>query len=1124
MKNSLLFLITMTLSSTYAQTVDSIVIWQVDSLLNLSREFIGKNEFDNALEVITTVEKITLEKIGRISREYGSCRHIRGVINYKKNNLNEAEKCYIDAIAIREKIIGNKHIDYAMSLNNLGILYMDIGKYEKSQKLLLEAKTIRELNFGKENLVYASSLLILGNLYFEMKQYEKAESLYVEVKYIIMKLLGKENSSYAMILNNLANLYSVIHQFEKAEQLQIEAISIREKVLGLEHPEYILSLENLGTLYYDKGDYEKAESIYVEVKSKRMKLIGKEHPDYARILNKLANLYTKKGQFEMAEQLQIEAVSIREKVLGLEHPVYIANLLDLGTLYHDMGYYDKAELLYLKIDSLRDKTFANNSVAYFWSLNNLGNLYSMMGQFEKGIKFHLKAKSYCENIFGHEQLYCASSLHGLATTFHDLGQLDKAEILYLEEKSIREKVTGIEHPDFAWCLHNLANLYFDLGQFDKSERYHLEAKSIREKILGKFHPDYARSLNGLAVLYLNCNQYDNAERLILEALIISEQALGINHPNNLAFLKNISELYIKMRLYSKAEPFIEKWSNLSTQLLTNATHHLSERELNQYLQLFKESQNEILNYTQNCNSNKLIELCYNNTLFYKGFLLTSSNAIKRLASSDSSANRKYNILKSFKKRIIDEYSKPVSKRDTTRIREMEYNANSLEKDLVISLSGYNDATRLVKWEEIQSKLKLGEAALEFVSFKVKFQTKGDSVMYAAILLKPEIKQPIFIPLFDEMLLDSFLLFRKDTKENNLNTIYTMATRGAVPVRASKKSIFINLYELIWKPIEKELFGIKTIYYSPSGLLHRINLDAIPISEAETLADRYKLIELNSTRQLVTLTQIKNINNEAVLYGGINFEQDSTFKINEPLLASRTRGELSISYVDSTLRGGTWNYLAGTEKEVRAIEKIMQISGVQTKLKKGYDATEESFKNIGVNNSPSPRILHIATHGFFFPDPRIKNETFSNSEPVYKISENPMLRSGLIMAGGNAAWKGAPILEGREDGILTAYEISQMNLSNTELVVLSACETGLGDIQGSEGVYGLQRAFKIAGAKYLIMSLWQVPDKQTSLLMTTFYKKWLEEKMTIPDAFHAAQKQLRDNGLDPYNWAGFVLVQ
>lgn len=137
----------------------------------------------------------------------------------------------------------------------------------------------------------------------------------------------------------------------------------------------------------------------------------------------------------------------------------------------------------------------------------------------------------------------------------------------------------------------------------------------------------------------------------------------------------------------------------------------------------------------------------------------------------------------------------------------------------------------------------------------------------------------------------------------------------------------------------------------------------------------------------------------------------------------------------------------------------------------------------------------------------------------------MIRSGLILAGANYAWKhGRPYKEGMEDGILTAYEISQMNLSNTELVVLSACETGLGDLQGNEGVFGLQRAFKIAGVKYLIMSLWSVPDKQTAQFMISFYKNWIEKKLSIPDAFRTTQKQMRSQGLDPYHWAGFILVE
>ena len=278
-------------------------------------------------------------------------------------------------------------------------------------------------------------------------------------------------------------------------------------------------------------------------------------------------------------------------------------------------------------------------------------------------------------------------------------------------------------------------------------------------------------------------------------------------------------------------------------------------------------------------------------------------------------------------------------------------------------------------------------------------------------------------------------------------------------------------------------------------------------------------------------QVKPGVQDALLYGGIQYEMDSTAiaaanQRYEADLIAATRGELSFRYTDSTYRGGAWNYLKYTDKEVDSIAVTLAAAGIKAVPRKGFAATEESFKAIG-RAGASPRILHLATHGFFFPDPKdtLLRQTFGDQKPALHLSDHPMIRAGLLLAGANHAWKtGKPYKDGTEDGILTAYEISQMNLANTELVVLSACETGLGDIQGNEGVYGLQRAFKIAGAKYLIMSLWQVPDKQTSLLMTTFYKKWLEEKMAIPEAFRAAQKELREAGLDPYQWAGFVLVE
>ena len=517
----------------------------------------------------------------------------------------------------------------------------------------------------------------------------------------------------------------------------------------------------------------------------------------------------------------------------------------------------------------------------------------------------------------------------------------------------------------------------------------------------------------------------------------------------------------------------------------------------------------------------LPSVSYNQGLFEKGFLLSAASHLIQTSSQNPEFASLFEQLKGVRRQLYRDYSNNIS--DNQQTRELEEKADLLEKELTRKISSYVEAFQPIKWQMVQKALQPGTAAIEFVHFLNYQNNRSGDAVYGAMLLLPENNQPHFIPLFEEKYLDSLLNTKSDRKSDYVNSLYTLADRGVIAIEAPKKS----LYDLIWKPLEKELTGIKTIYFSPSGLLHRINVDAIPLSETETLADRYNLVEMNSTRQLVIPTQIKNANNDAVLFGGIQFEKDSIIQNNEPIFASRSRGELSFNSIDSTLRGGSWNYLAGTEREVNAIEKLMITASVKVNLKKGYEATEESFKNIGAHNAASPRILHIATHGYFFPDPKgtaKRSGLSSEQESVFKISDHPMLRSGLIMAGGNAAWQGKQPLEGREDGILTAYEISQMNLSNTELVVLSACETGLGEIQGNEGVYGLQRAFKIAGAKYLIMSLWQVPDKQTSMLMTTFYKKWLEDKMAIPDAFHAAQKELRDIGLDPYQWAGFVLVE
>ena len=998
-----------------AQRIDTIVIKQkVDSLIQLSRQCIKSQEFDNAFKLNATAEKMALENLGRNSAAYGQCCFMKGKLHFYKGELKETEKCYLEYNSILANVKGLDHPDYAWSLDDLGQLYNAMGQFEKAEPFYLKSKTIIEKIRGINHPDYAWSLNDLAILYRNMGSYEKAESLYLDAKSIREKTLGKTHPDYAWSLNNLANLYNMMGSYEKAEPYYQGAISIWENLYGKENENYASGLNNLASLYFNMGAYEKAEPLFLESSTLRAKLLGKENPDYAGSLNNLASVYMKMGNYQKAESLYLESGTIREKIYGKEHGEY-----------------------------------ANN-------LGNLGILYTSIGN-------HVKAESY-----------------------------------FLEAKSIWEKTVGLEHPEYATSLFNLANFYFDLNQLDKAEPLFLKARNIREKSLGMDHPDFTE-----------CQ-------------------------------RNLSKLYIIQGRILEAKPLLETVSMQHKVQLSKATTFLSEHELSQYTGDFQNQEDELGAYyyvcpaSPNClHSGDLASIAYDHALFYKGFLLTAAVRLKTLAESTAESKDIYFRLKSYRRRLAYEYVLPKDERTT--VAELEEKANATEKELAHIVAGYSDALRQVNWKDVQTTLMKNEAAIEFVHFKFNFPKNTDSIMYVALLIKKDAKQPILISMFEERSIDSLLHSKPDRKADYVNGLYTLADRGAVALENPKRS----LYKMLWKPLEKNLEGIKTIYFSPSGLLHRINLDAIPISETETLADRYRLIELNSTRQLVIQNQIKYENSEVILYGGIQFEKDSIL-LNDELppkafgaigIASRSNGEIDFKSVDSTLRGGSWNYLAGTEREINSIGKIMQASGLNVKKKKGYEATEESFKNIGTNNQSSPRILHIATHGYFFPDPKDnKSRTLSGAisngqkEPVFKISDHSMLRSGLIMAGGNAAWQGEQTPEGREDGILTAYEISQMNLSNTELVVLSACETGLGDIQGNEGVYGLQRAFKIAGAKYLIMSLWQVPDKQTSLLMTTFYKKKLEEKMTIPNAFHAAQKELRDQGLDPYQWAGFVLVE
>jgi CHAT domain-containing protein len=924
---------------------------------------------------------------------------------------------------------------------------------------------------------YANLCDTLAIFFLKKRQYEEAEPLFLEAKQVRETLSGKDNPEYASECYNLAVLYRNTAQYEKAEPLYLQAKNIREVVLGKNNVEYARSCFGLAFLYHNTGQFEKAYSLYSESKQIRERISGKKNIDYAQSCNSLANLYCDMEKYENAEPLYKEARQIIVSLQGNEGPDYATNCNNLAILYKDMGDYKKAEPLYLEAMALREKTLGISHPDYAASCNNLANLYKKMGEYEK------------------------------------------AETLYKDARQIWGQTLSKEHPNYALGCNNLANLYIDMGQYDKAESLHLESIKIRGKILGKQHPDYAQSCTSLGALYADIAQYEKAEPLLLEALEVYQQKLGKENTLYTTSYKNLGNLFWITGNNQKAIDFFAEALNSQKNQIKKIFQFASETEQQSYLMQIGNLNDKFFSFSYSGYSKNPQGITYDVSIIDRNLILSSNQQLRQAIynSNDTIISNNYNDWTSAREQLAFWYTKPIAVREKY-IKILEEKANALEKNLTRFSSEFKKQQQQqeLSWKNIKQNLKIGEAAIEFIEFEY-YNSKRwtDSTYYIALLLRKDTPEPELIKLFEKRQLDSMLTYKSTSAgQVKLSYLYTKRQDGKAN----------SLYDLIWKPIEQKLTGINTVYFAPAGSLYKISFAALPVSKTEVLSDKYRLVQLNTTAS-VGDNPAPNISasDKIILYGGVQYDADST-SIRQAALKYSANDVATRSLPDDLLRDGVgeFYYLSGSENEVTAIRKLATQNKYSATISDGMLATEESFKTLTGKNSPA--ILHIATHGFFFPDPKNeKKDDRMGGAIVFKQSDNPLIRSGLALAGANNAWKGKPVT-GVEDGILTSYEVSNMYLPNTKLAVLSACETGLGDIQGSEGVYGLQRAFKMAGVQNLVMSLWKVDDMATSEFMQEFYKN-LFAKKTINDAFYQAQTMMKNKYRnDPYKWAAWVLIR
>jgi CHAT domain-containing protein/tetratricopeptide (TPR) repeat protein len=874
---------------------------------------------------------------------------------------------------------------------------------------------------------------------------------------------------------------------------------------------------------FAKGEFEKAIPIGQKAIEVAKRDSGEYHDNYTASLNNLATLYEKMGQFDKAEPLFIKAMEILKTISGEENADYAGVVNALGLVYHRLSQFNKAELFYIKAKEIQRKVLGEKDPDYAISLNNLANLYSDIGQYEKAELLYIQAAEIFKIKMGVDDPSYGSIQTNLADLYIKMAQFDKAETLLIQTREIRKRTLGEEHSDYAIILNTLGALYRTMGQYKKAEPLYNQAIEIRKKKFGEYNSSYALSLNNLAVLYKDMGQYEKAKPLFIRAKEIQNKILGAQHPNYANTLNNLADLYSAMGEYVKAEFFLTTTKNIELNNMRTIFNMLSEKEKGNYL----------------LNKNKLVEL--NNSFLYdyhsaspsffidnfnlhiilKSLILSETNNLLQtiINTKDTAIQKLFLKWQANRTVLAKQYSLPISNRKGD-LKIIEAETENIEKKLNRQSEDFRkqqDAIH-ISIKEVRKNLQSNELAIEFVKFRLYNKKWTDSTVYAAYILNKKDSVPYFVPLFEEGQLQQLLDSSGKTTTSTAKIFY----RG-VGVNDKNTKQGGALYKLVWQPLEPYLKGINKISYSPAGKLFGIAFHALPVGNDSLLMEKYQLQQYTSTRQ-VALRNTENQNvkpTSIILFGDPDFSMDS-------IQLTKQRTTLSDSYASRSvytpsLRGATnssWPSLPGSAEEITTIKQLFDANKIADKSFTQTAASEENLKALSGN---SPQILHIATHGFFLPDPtKLKKDITTEQGNVYTLANDPLLRTGLILAGGNYAWSGKIPVEGVEDGIVTAYEIAQLNLSNTELVVLSACETALGDVKGSEGVFGLQRAFKMAGAKKMLVSLWKVPDKETAELMTAFYSYWINGE-TINDAFAKAQADMRKK-YSPFYWAAFVLVE
>ena len=1003
-------------------------------------------------------------------------------------------------LANLEQALGPEHPHVATGLDNLAFALFQQGEYATVERLELRAISILEKHLGPDHPRVANSLRALAMAMRAQGQYAAAEPLVRRSLAISEKALGPDHPDFAFSLNNLAELLRDQGQYNEAVSLVRRSQAIYEKALGPDHPHVSTGLNNLASLLRDQGQYAEAEPLFRRSLTISEKVLGPDHPDVALTLNNLASLLRDQGQYSAAELLYRRSQAIYEKALGPGHPDVALSLDNLAMLLQMQGHHSSAERLQRRSLTIREKALGPGHPEVAISLNNLASILEDQGQTAKAETLYRRSLNILEKELGSDHPRVATSLNNLALLLLNEGQYAAAEPLLRRSQTIDEKNLSADHPKVALSLNNLAALLQDKGQNTAAEALYRRSLSILEKGLESDHPYIAATVHNLAWLKEDEEQYSEAESQYRRSLGIREKTLGSDHPDVARSLERLAGILYVQKKYSDVIPILRRSRAIETFWLLRELPLLPDNARSAQLHQFGGTW--LVTFSWIKDYPPVAKVALETRLNRQGLLPEIEKRQSLLMNTPGVDREKIDQLKALTQQLAS-VTLPFDRRAEVRNQRDLLQAEIYRQIPELEL-------QVVTTETVAKALPADGVLVEFQRYqsfdgrKPKDQRWGEA-QYIALVLKPD-ASVVSVPLGTAAAIDS-------TVHQGIRT-----TAGGL---SDADAIWTKLSAQVLKPLLPHLVGSRQWFLSPDGELNRVPFAALPAPQlpGTSLARAVQLRLLTTGRELVKLQQSTPNGNASLVMANPSYDRLGAKSGQAPKAAEVTTMAQQRS---AELGSNQWKQLPASEREGQTVAKLLS-----TGLISGTSATTKALQR-----HQGPRVLHVATHGFFVADQETKpTEAMRAIQEGSSLlrslrQEDPQLRSGLVFAGANQ-----PELDPHDDGYLTAAEAVNLNLKGTELVVLSACSTGQGEVRTGEGVYGLQRSLTVAGARSTLLSLWKVDDAATAEFMARFYQR-LKAGEGRSDALAAVQEEFRSgkvqsaNGVnwkEPYYWAAWQLV-